>query len=416
MKNWLSQKIQLSINKILTFLIISLILIVVSEGLYYFIVIHKKKFTKKPSLNFSENGKLNHSSTNTALKPAKEELNKHLKIAASTLNWLNKQKDDRGVYFFTQLYQPLEKKFKAEPSGDSGHYGLTSIWGQFKYLQATNDKDALIVLKNDLNTYTDRTKVMSIQNDFWNCKLMYELWQSDLFSQKEKEQIKKICWKSAYYYPQELYPIIEEKTTNDQKQAGIKKYFEDLELEKAINNQLFFETHLSNNDFNLILNFFPYPSDFAIRYLWKKDEKDLKIARYYFNKSIQLFTEKEELLGKKDLCLLGTASLDLYQVINKKSYLDFALFLGKKILEEKREIKPPVCAFFANQLYKVTGDKKFQEAKEKIVEAFISEALDLSLSKNNLTGEGGFLIDEKGNPAPVKNIRENGLLVGLLSQ
>ena len=414
MENSVFQKNQslLTINKLLSILLIFFIVIIVSEGLYYYFFIHKKS-----TPIFKSDLKQNQSSSTSTFKPQKEE-KKYLEIAASTLDWLNQQKDDRGVYFFAQLYQSSEKKYENLPSGESGHYGLTTIWGRFKYFQATNDKKIFNLLKNDLNTYTDKNKVKYIQNDFWNCKLMYELWQSNLFSNKEKKLIENICWqRSSYLYPEELLQAIDGKTSLN------KKEFVDLDLEKAITKQLIFDKPLNQDEINLIFNFFPYPSDFAFRYLWKKDEKDLKIARYYFYQLIHLFTEKEEEIkkhnaeGLKNFCLLGIDSLDLYKATNKKSYLKFALFLGEKILkEEKTKLKPPVCAFFANQLFKTTGKKEFEEIKKNLLDSLINQVLDLPSFPGNLTGKGGFLLDERGNPGAIKVIRENGLLVGLLSQ
>jgi len=393
------------------FVVLGIIILVLVGGVYYYFFIHYKSPLEAPLEKSSTVIEEEWLPVTPILDRGFTPENK-LEIAGVVLDWLEGQKDERGIYNIFLLFDTAGSKYRPVSSGTSGHIGIAPIWGRFKHYQATGDQNDLRILAIDLDTYTDRSKINSIQNDFWNCKLMLELWQSGSFSADQKEKIKDICWQSAYYYHPDLSLVTSKKLIDGRLRNVVETEIKDLELERVIDKSISFEASLSKDDDNFWFYYAPYSSDFVARYFWERDENDLKRAKFYFNKAVQIFVQKEELFGDKEICLLGIAAADLFNATQKRNYLDFSRFLFEKVIPKS---KLPVCALFTQELFDITGDLQYQEAASKVVEILINRAFDFSQYGGYHVGDGGFRdIEGTGEVSSCKSIRENGLMVGLL--
>ena len=114
----------------------------------------------------------------------------NIEIAESALAWLNEQRDSRGVYIGG--YRCLMEGECYDQQTDT-RAGFSAIWGRFKHYQETKDENDLSIINKDISLYSNESIVPIIQNDFWNCKLMYELLQSDDISENDGNYI------SSYY-------------------------------------------------------------------------------------------------------------------------------------------------------------------------------------------------------------------------
>jgi len=335
-------------------------------------------------------------------------------ISTKVLAWLTTQKNEKGVYNLGQLCQI---DGKCELLGVDNRCGLSAIWGRFKNFEKTNKPEELELIQKDLTTYTDPSKVPFLQNNFWNCKLMYEMWQSNLFPPEEKEKIEKICW-------QGLYP-------RDEGNPSVGP-----NLKEVLETKRFYgipPTVLSDKGGELT-EYAAYTSDFAARYLWKKDEKDLRRAESFFNKAISLYSSERQnhyIIGR---CVLGIASLDIYLATSDPEYFDFAKSfwgmeeVGKICLSGNEVVSPnrceeslldqATCGLFAQNLYDLTKDEKYKDFKTKVVEKLIKKSWDGKDHQGEFLGDGAFYSPGKGLEVKTVNIykpiRENGLMVGVL--
>lgn len=340
----------------------------------------------------------------------------NLEIIEKVLTWLNKQKDDKGFYLVTRFCDTGGNTTDCNnvlPIGTSPHEALAVIWAEFKVLEKNpGNKNYLDNLDRDLNLYSSvKGQGLGIQNEFWNCKYMYDLAQSNLLSDEQKQKAKKICQSGMYYYPQEYFQYINN--------GKLIKRVPDLDLKKALNKTLTFTEPLTQKEIEKIRYYVAYPSDMAVSYLWLENDLELPSAKFYFNKAIQMFVENEDKFGDKENCLLGISSLDLYSATKNNSYFTFAKDLFAQKIESKiknNQVNSPVCALFAKDLYNTTTEGKYKSDATSILNYLLENSFDYPGYKVQLEKNGSFFsFGETGKIVMTKSVKENALLVGALS-
>ncbi len=341
-------------------------------------------------------------------------------IASQVLDWLDEQRDSRGIYILG--YRCISGEGCAQQDADN-RAGLAAIWGRFKYYQQLADPNDLAIIEKDLSLYTDAKTVSVIQNNFWNCKLMYEMWRSGLFSSEQKDKIKKICDQGSYYPPD--LEEIDEKIKSGQ---GEIVDFNQLLQNKAEASLTPFKR--SSQGIKLI-EYAAYASDFAAKYLWQKNEADLLRAQIYFDKGVNLLVQEPVDSYLEGKCVLGIAALDIYQAANNSAYLVFA-----KLLLEKEKVQDfclasseeagycseslfeqSTCGLFTAQLADLSGETQYRELKDSFINQSKSNLFNLPEYSDGGEGKGAFFSKIKLSDKQTlfyKAIRENGLFVGLL--
>ena len=318
-------------------------------------------------------------------------------ITEKVLTWLGEQKDEKGVYYFTTECSSLNQPEKCQHISDS-RSGISVIWAKFQALKNGLEigKENLLA---DIETYANKDKIPFLQNDFWNCKLMYELWLSDLFDQETKNKIEQICWRGSYYHPPDLIKRIKGKEVS----GAIK----DINFDLVGKGQYVFETEINEGDKTKEREYSVYPSDFVARYLWQKDINQLKKAKFYFDKAVQLYLSSPSSFDNS--CLLGISAIDLFKINHDEGYLSFAKTLFNRIQDEQVDSRRSIyCLYFAEELSESTQEEKYKSWEtKKLSEFFLSNFEKISGEKG-----GAFRFLENGQ----KNfpIVENSLLVGLL--
>lgn len=389
--------------KLFFIVLVLLIFILIGEGVYYFKIQKEKESFKKIS---SKRGPLlNISEVNEEPALNVSRLN-NLEIAEKVLAWLDKQRNENGVYLYG---------WRCQASGScqsipDNRVGLYALWGRFKHYQATQDQKDLNIIDRDLGIYSDETKVNVIQNDFWNCKLMYEMWKSNLFSEEQKKKIEAICQRGNYN-PLDLSEV-------DAKIASGE--VEKIDLGEIASGEVAGMSSLSTQDGKLI-EYSAFASDFAAKYLWKNKEEELKRAKGYLKKAIDLYigeTTEGKYFSKGARCVFGIAGLDLYQATQEKKYLDFSTrFFNEVGVGESHNLSlfsRIICALFAQQLYQITQEDQYRQTKINLVNSLIEEAFDYEGYKGYFFGGGYF---RSINSTEInKFVKENGLIVGILSE
>lgn len=315
----------------------------------------------------------------------------NLEIAKITLDWLDKQRDERGIYYAqTRCNTSAEGKTtcdQIDKAGTSGHEGIAAVYARYQQYLITKDQKDLDILLKDIDNYSNQEKIFWVQNDFWNCKFMYDMWQDNMFNEEQKQKIDKICWTSTYYYPSsevsfELYDGIY--------QTRIKEEVPEVNLNGEGNKPIAEENEENLKQF--LTEYSSYPSDFTARYFWKKDEKDLKMAKLFFNKVADYFFQNKSAFNGDDICLLGISSIDLSNATQERKYFDFAVKLYNENLENdltNPQYIRPVCGIFAQNLYEETKEEKYKNSRNEISKNYINGYFDYNGYKN-FTNNGNF--------------------------
>jgi len=413
------KKSKFSSSGVLAVVLGLIVLFLVAEGVYYFFFLKKGTgdlidiFRKQPA----EESQISSDEVTSATSQMS-----NLEIAGKVLGWLDEQRDEKGVYYISKICNGIDGNCdQITPSGTSAHFIPPIIWGRFKYYQANPNNDIFQALLRDIDFYADKNKVPTIQNDFWNCGLMFELWESDLFSQEQKGKIEAICLRGSYSSSQGLRELVKNEELNDSLFGKNQNGTAGLDLKNVLNKKQIFEGFLLEEDIDRMSKFIAYPFDLATLYLWKGSKNNLAKAKYYFGKTAQLYTEREELFKPSDFCNWGVSSLALTRATGNKDYLDFAEDLFEKkvvngLIEDR--FKTPVCAIFAQKLFQATQNEECQKVEENIVDHIIEISFDFSGKKGFLIGDGAFfnIGERRGLRDLTKEVRFNGLVLGCLSE
>jgi len=330
----------------------------------------------------------------------------NLEIVKMTLGWLDGQRDERGIY---TVGLKCDFDSSCEFSASTNRSGFSVLWAENRYLQKNNDEKELGIFKKNVALYADRSVVKEINNNFWNCYFMWEIWNNPNLDQGTKDNLEKICFDSTY---ESTYVSMNGTIDDIKKREGLVDVMvSDLIINKAIiDNQLILNP--INSD-DLIENiqenqYFFNSSDRVAKYLWKKDEKDLSDGLVDFQRSLDDYKNKQSTgVRAYEGCQTGITSLMLSSIFNDSKYLD----LSKMILDQqiqkinKNSIKDvSVCGLLADKLYEETKIEMFKEKKINIIND--------SLTNNFDRKDGGFY--SKTETQLIKDIKYNGLMVGIL--
>ncbi len=358
----------------------------VAEGVYWFWLRGEKEFAGETSV------------TPSPLVSQTPQLT-NIEIAEKVLAWLGKQKDERGVYYF-MVECDEGGECKRIPDNRAG---IRVLWGNFKYYQKTGSKQALATIEKDLAIYSNKEIIPFIQNDFWNCKLMFEMWQSNLFSEEQKRRIEDICWRGGYYHPLDLL----ERIKIENFQETVVDEVEDINFDLVEKGDYAFETTISEEDKAKGKEYSVYPSEFVARYLWRNDIAQLTKAKFYFDKAVQLYFSSPSSFD--DNCLLGISALDLYQVNKDRGYLDFAQILFEKSREKDFDLTESVhCLFLADELFRLTKEENYKAWKIEKLNYLFQNSFEEDLEEE----QGSFRFFK--HIRKIFPINENSLLVGFL--
>lgn len=328
-----------------------------------------------------------------------------IEMAKKALDCLETTRDERGAFVAGVECDENSQCKKTASSNHTGHYVM---WGRTKYIEKTNDQKELEILRKDVEFYLDEKNINMIQPNFVSKMFLYEMWQSKIFSEVDKEKIKALAkrfstpelatilpaqqyaWNSNYQRP-DFASLI----------AGKKG---DGKIQIAIENDRDYTETISA------------ASDYIVDYQWFKDPFSLKMAEGLFYGSIEKYFNSDK-VSFQNRNLLGLTATQFYQATGEKMFLDFAINIYNH-----PEIQDPcfsngscsgiltvpiVSGIFSDNLYLVTKETKYLELKGKMINYLVKS--DLGSTEgcyNNL-----FPKNDK-----YKNTMGNGLAVGLLSE
>jgi len=329
----------------------------------------------------------------------------NLEIVKKTLSWLDGQRDGRGVY---NAGSKCDFNFNCESLMSSNEIsGLSVLWAENRYLQKNNDEKELEIFKKNVALYADRNVVKRINNNFWNCYFMWDIWNNSSLDQGTKDNLEKICFDGMYSSSYMNMNGVNIKKTEELTKS--------LVLDIVSNKAIIDEQLLLNSvvDEDLIKNtqrnqFFSSSSDRLTRYLWKNKEKDLSDGLIDFQQSLDTYKNKQEVgIKAYEGCQTGITSLMLSSILNDSIYLDLSKIILDQQFEKinKNSIRDvSVCGLLADELYKATKTEMFKEKKLSIIKDFLTNNFDKK--------SGGFY--SKTETQLIKDVKFNGLMVGIL--
>jgi hypothetical protein len=224
--------------------------------------------------------------------------------------------------------------------------------------------------------------VESIQNIFWNAKLVMQmqpllnkLAKHGVIDARQKNLLTANLWHHRNVY---VHQEIPEEHRSFTPQEAI--YINPEILRKDLQNPSYQSQFVLGDDDFFYLDFLP--SEYIARYQLTGEQQELKKANFFFSQALELVKQQKEKTPKKALCMLGEASLDYYQLTDDENYIDVA-----EILWSYQDLKPEAmrknflrdkvaCAYFTRHLGQVSRDSTYQQYVQRYLQDIISNHLN----------------------------------------
>lgn len=385
-------------------LLILISLALIAELSYYQIL--------KKRLAFEEKEKKEEIVTQPAASPTPKKLT-NLEIAKKVLECLDKTiRDERGIY---ALGKECESTKSCRITIKDNRVGLAVMWARTKYIEKTGDQREKEILIKDIDLYLDGNRVKLIQPEFWERKLIIQAVRNEIFSSTEKEKVVKLAKKS--------YPGVSEMTVPLKKINNPEYQLPDFSEVSLVKMRSSKEKISLVDEFSFIRTV-AVASDFLAWHLWQNDPESLKLANELLLTGIKIYFSLKEEISPMGKSTFGIVLLEFYEFNKEKALLNFSREIFNEIYSQSsswfdesfvstlRFDDGVSLAMFLNKLKEVTGDEKYRQLKEKLLEITIKNNFDFFGEKGFFTGDGCFF-----NPA-IKNrerrVRENSFLVELL--
>lgn len=321
-----------------------------------------------------------------------------VKKAETVLSWINTQMQADGS-LKNGCECVNEACIKCKPdTPDTYAIWPYVLWGQYKYYENTKDNKIL----EQMNEEADKVTMGGAQYNLWNCKLLKDLYESQILDENFKRKAELVCAQTFYE------GNIGEVNGNDFKNEldnGIVNIMNDQAVEfKQVGR--FKKSDFQENFVRLAT----YTSDLCARYLWGLDKELDKKTKAAYYAVLQGYSLSGRNLFNDSL--LGITTLDMYRADKEEKYLNLAKFLFEKN-KDKRCDGLNQCvyyAFFAKEFFDLAKENSYIEKYNEIVSSLVNTNLDISGLYGFKTNKGGFF---STNFYPTV---ENALMVGLLSE
>lgn len=302
-------------------------------------------------------------------------------IATLLLQWANNTRTEKGGY---ASGEDCDGEGTCAPLVVNNGVGAPAIWARYRFYLKHKNVDAIDIVRQDIKTYVDSGKVITIQPYFWNCKLLYELWQSPHLSQDEKYGLQTICARSIYnaidLVPKDASPTAE---------AVIAQVNDDLTGKGGREETYFIGPPDTKNLDEYAFN----ASDRAMIYAWGKDPSDLQQARLYFIAAMQaLHNTTDTGLAADEAPMVGIAALDMNAVVpapELKTYAE-AVYTRYKDTSCSAVQKCVMRAYFYNELYKLDKKTEYKTQRDIILNKLYTKQFDYQGTDGYFAGKQAF--------------------------
>lgn len=321
-------------------------------------------------------------------------------VAAQDFMWIDSIKDNTNRYTFGEVCKSSNDCKKPASNND----GPAVIWARFKYYEKFKRSTDLDKIKQDLANYSNPSIVTTIQNPHWNCKLMYDLWNSSVFNTDEKTQIKKICFGStSITLGEDEYNL-----TPDQAWTRIQN---DVQSVLNLGSVSVTPPEITNVDAAFVM-YLTAASDFAIMYVWDGKPEFLQAANGNFIKSLEVY-KNASFLSPEEAGLLGVAALDIQRAMKKNELTTFAEKLSTNYTVTNCNFISDCISqiYLNNQLNAMTHNNNYLQSIKKIVGMLVENNFDYPGYAGYIYGKKAFY--QKGDGV-MYTTRNNSLLIPIL--
>lgn len=338
----------------------------------------RKKPVSAPTKNNENPKKISNNQTFNAL-PTQGNIKGNVKLNTITLTneqkietsnsikkWLATMQNNKHAYY-EATYCRENNTQSACSLGDLKYQaGIYGAWANYQAYKFSTNNLRLEMLRTDLKTYSDENIIPTIQNYFWNCKLMYDIWSDITFPQEDRDNALRICVRG----------LLEPNEYDEIKQlANQITNITEKDINEALNGK--------NMPYNMEAiqgNFIVYSanaSDLVYKSKIYQQDSFKKEAELYFLKALYLYgSNKQELETKSGT--LGIAALDLYLLTKNENYYK----ISKQIINDRsiREcnvlLDCIVDYMLSGQLYVYTDEENYKSLKNNYLAEILTKYMD----------------------------------------
>ncbi len=354
---------------------------------------------------------VSNSGPSLAILGPKSSQTKKDQIAKEVLLCMDEQlKNSKGIYHNNLL---CNRKSQCKPV-ESNRSSTQPIWAKFQYVKRHHSEAMLQSLLVDAEKAEEH--INTIQNVFWNCKFAVDMYEdahklktSDLISDKdERNLVFNLCFKRNVYYYSQIPEEHQQEVPDTPYQPNLNTF------ETNLNKEDYRAKYVLDRSQTDLVTFLP--SEYLARYRLSHKINDLKRANFFFHQSLELIKDNSTELKPKDICMIGQASLDYYQLFETDYYLQLAKTIHNNFtqiqptnLSHKNLMDKAVCAYFTHNIAQATNEPSF-EAKRQ---TFIQDLLTNHLEENKSSKKGRCFVSDLSTQRE-KPIYANSLIVDLL--
>lgn len=301
-------------------------------------------------------------------------------IATLILQWANNTRTEKGGY---ASGEDCDGEGVCQPLVINNGVGAPAMWARFRYYLKHKNVEALDTIREDIKTYGDPQKVVTIQPYFWSCKLLYEMWKNPLFTQAEKDGLQVICARSLYNAI-DLVPHVASPTA-----AGVVGEVK-ADLAGHTGEETFF---IGPPDTASLDEYAVNALERSAIYAWGKDESDLEQAKLYFVAAMKALHNTTDQVKAGDAApLVGLAALELNSVMPAPELVSYAQAVyGRYKGTSCSTLQSCVMrTYFYNELYKLDKNAQYQTQRDAILTTLYDNQFDYQGTAGYFAGKQAY--------------------------
>lgn len=339
----------------------------------------------------------------------------NVEIAKTVLDWMESNRDDKGRYPSQVVCGSSEDEVCKRIEGYQS--GPAVIWARYSHYEVGQDPVDLTKVERDLDVYLDEDIIPTIQIDFWNCRLMQDIYFSDKSTDSVKQKALQLCERSVYN------PVLINEFKQDyEEDEGFVDYLEQIKLgEGNIYNSAKKSTPLSDREQDLRY-YSVFIADDLARYRMTGEDYYYERSRFLANQAAKLYLEETsnwEFFSNRAKCQLGISLLDLHHESGDVKYMQIPIEFGQIAGELSHSIEPgtlAICGEFFTQLNRERPFSELVSAKYNQLRRMKYEFYDYDHEVFNgfKFNQGAFYTPGYGNDKFDYLIEENSFIIYLL--
>src|SRR3989338_3753905 len=326
----------------------------------------------------------------------------YLTTARNILDWMDTQKDTRGVY---QNGECRENQGCDDPVEDPkvAHFVL---WSRYQAYKSGRFPDQLNQLSRDLASFNSLYQIpdyhISYLNNLPVCSLLYPIATDEEVPSSDRSILEELCRNSMF-----VGKVITQadnliNQTGTIAEPEVDKVIQDIPLPADPET----DTVNYNRGFR---QYAVYASDLITQYRWFDDNKQFQRAKHNFNKALEVYSREKDgdMLKYEGDAILSLAASDLYTATQNRKYENFITkYITRKTLSGCYTTTD--CSYYLLMLFKMfqaTGNQQYRQALTETIDSLMTKAYDPKVGAFHEMIPGIKIFD----------VRTNSILSGILA-